>query len=335
MHGVSRQRAAGHGADSCTRRRARPPQAAATGPSARSKWGIAHARMLHPTLGAVIDIETLVRSAGGAIRTCELNAVGMDRWELERLVEAGRLWRVRRGWFVLPGTARSVLGAVRVGGALTCGEALAAAGIWSLHDPRTHVRVVRTASRLRTAHDARKRLSETLDPRTVVHWTATGPHAPRLIAAPAQALDDYFACVERDVALASLDSFLRKEPARASTFLRRFGVSLREGVDGGCESGVETIFFVRMLRLGLIPRRQVSISGVGRVDFLFGARLVVEIDGREFHDLAEVFERDRARDTALSTSGFRTLRFSFRQVIHCWADVEKAVLAAIARGDHL
>lgn len=281
------------------------------------------------------DIEALVRASGGALRTCELYAAGIDRWALARFVEAGRLWRVRRGWFVLPGTASPVIRAVRVGGALTCGQALAAAGIWSLHDPRTHVRVPRTASRLRTAHDSRLRLSEVQDRRTIVHWTSTGRPPSRLIVEPAHALDDYFACTERDVALASLDSFIRRKPGHASALLRRFGVTLREGIDGGCESGVETIFYVRMLRLGLNPRRQVPVPGVGRVDFLFGSRLVVEIDGGEFHDLPDVFERDRARDAALSASGFRSLRFSFQQVVHRWADVEKAVLTAIARADHL
>lgn len=236
---------------------------------------------------------------------------------------------------MLAGTAAPVTRAVRVGGTLTCGEALAAAGIWSLRDSRTHVRVPRTASRLRSVHDARRRLADAPSPDTVVHWTETSTPSSRLIADPLRALDDSFACVERDHALASLDSMIRQQPGRASVLLRRFGVSLREGIDGGCESGTETIFFVRMLRLGVAPRRQVALPGVGRVDFLVGARLVIEVDGREFHDRDDAFERDRSRDAVLSAAGMRCLRFSHHQVVRRWVEVENAVLAALSRGDHL
>jgi very-short-patch-repair endonuclease len=276
----------------------------------------------------------LVRDAGGAIRTCELSAAGIHRATLARLVAEGRLWRARRGWFVLPGTATPALQAVRVGGSLTCAQALASAGLWSVADGRVHVRVHRTNARLRTSTDSRERRAEHPDHRSVVHWTQASIPTARLIAEPLAALDDYFRCAPRDWALAALDSLVRREPARASELLGRYGVSLREGIDGTCESGLETIFHVRMLRLGLAPRRQVPLDGVGRVDFLFGDRLVVEIDGRGFHDLPEVFESDRARDATLCALGFRSLRFSYQQVTQRWPEVERAMAAALNRGDH-
>ncbi|MGX5681968.1 DUF559 domain-containing protein [Schumannella luteola] len=81
----------------------------------------------------------------------------------------------------------------------------------------------------------------------------------------------------------------------------------------------------------------VAIGGrltVGRIDFLVGNRLVVEIDGAEFHAPREAFERDRRRDALLTSLGFRVLRFSYIQVLNRWPEVERAILTAVGRGDH-
>jgi very-short-patch-repair endonuclease len=44
---------------------------------------------------------------------------------------------------------------------------------------------------------------------------------------------------------------------------------------------------------------------------------------------------DRRRDATLSILGFRVLRFMYHQVVNARPEVERAVLAAMARGDHL
>lgn len=105
--------------------------------------------------------------------------------------------------------------------------------------------------------------------------------------------------------------------------------------DGICESGTETVFHERSRRIRRLHdvRRQVTIAGVGRVDFLIGDRLVIEIDGFAYHSDPEQFEQDRRRDAALSALGYRVLRFSYHQVMSRWPEVEGAVWAAIARGD--
>ncbi len=120
-----------------------------------------------------------------------------------------------------------------------------------------------------------------------------------------------------------------------TTLLERYGVSEWEGVDGRCESGTEYVFYRRMLRLGIHPWRQVRIPGSSPFDFLIGTRLLVEVDGATFHDEADQFARDRAKDALAHTLGFTPLRFSHDQVIHDRTVVEAAVLAVVARGDHV
>lgn len=280
------------------------------------------------------SIEHLVRSAGGTIATHELHAAGITRRGISRRLDAGHLHRVRHGWYVLPELAPLVRRAVRVGGLLTCSAALRAHGLWSVSDGELHVRVPRNACRLRSPEHSRRRLADVSAPVTV-HWTGRTPASTRLIAAPEQALDDWFRCAPRDWALAALDSLVRRSPGSHATLLARYGVSEWEGVDGRCESGTENVFFRRMLGLGIHPWRQVRIPGSSPFDFLIGTRLLVEVDGASFHDEAGQFARDRAKDALAHTLGYLPVRFSHDQVIHDWRRVEAAVLAVVIRGDHL
>ena len=41
---------------------------------------------------------------------------------------------------------------------------------------------------------------------------------------------------------------------------------------------------------------------------------MVELDGFEFHRTRDAFERDRARDAALQTLGYKVLRFTDRRL---------------------
>jgi very-short-patch-repair endonuclease len=64
------------------------------------------------------------------------------------------------------------------------------------------------------------------------------------------------------------------------------------------------------------------------VDFLWlGSRLIVETDGRGFHDNPVAFERDRIRDRALHLAGYRVVRFTHEQI----GREPDAVVAAIRR----
>jgi very-short-patch-repair endonuclease len=221
-----------------------------------------------------------------------------------------------------------------VGGQLTCHGALELHGVWVVRDSRLHVAVNRDATQLRTPHDPRRR-REPSDGQLRVHWRRT-PSAAATVSAVAPvevALADYARCAPAEHVAAAVDSALHlgllgTEHPLAIPFHRR-------GIDGTCESGIETIFWLRMQRHRLPTVRQARFRGLGRVDFLIGERLIIEVDGQEFHDKESSFESDRRRDATLSTLGYRVLRFSYSQVMSSWPLVEAAVLAAISRGDHL
>lgn len=276
-------------------------------------------------------LTTLAAERGGLIPTFRLRQSGLSPRRIAALCHAGQLLRVRQGWFVLPGTPNSVVEAVRVGGQLTCSTALDLHGVWVRASPRIHVAVNRHATQLRSAKDPRRR-REPLDPFAVVHWRRASTATTSMVASVADAIDDFARCAPLEHRAAAIDSALHlgmllpNHPA---------ALALRPaGVVGVCESGTETVFWLRMRRHRLPIMRQVRIPTVGRVDFLIGERLVIEVDGREFHDRESTFEEDRERDAQLSILGYRVLRFSYRQVFEHWEIVEAAVLAAIGRGDH-
>jgi very-short-patch-repair endonuclease len=293
----------------------------------------------HPR--AIPDPLTSIEARGGLAATHELAADGISRGRLAALVRARLIIRVRQGWYGRPGLHPELVRAARVGGLLSCRSALDLADIWVVGDDRLHVVVERNDCQLRSPDNPRRRLRQG-DPVTV-HWHALRP-APlarrglsRLLVDPLIALTDLAGCTSPELLAATADSLLHRWPGRAAD-LRQLASALpltaRSALleaDGICESGIETLFWLRMRHLA--PRRQVPMPGVGRVDFLFGERLIVEVDGAEFHAGVDKFEEDRERDALLSARGYRVLRFSYRQVMDRWPEVHAAVWAAILRGD--
>lgn len=69
------------------------------------------------------------------------------------------------------------------------------------------------------------------------------------------------------------------------------------------------------------PRVNADIAGLA-VDFVFEDRkLAVEADSWQFHRTRRAFERDRERDAILARAGYRTLRFTHRQLTRRAAEV--------------
>jgi very-short-patch-repair endonuclease len=107
--------------------------------------------------------------------------------------------------------------------------------------------------------------------------------------------------------------------------------------DPRAESVLESALRVLLRQAGL-PRPQtqrVVRSGdafVARVDFCWPSfRLIVETDGRRWHDPTDARDLDRRRDNACAVMGWRVLRFTWAEVLHDPEYVVATVRAALAR----
>jgi very-short-patch-repair endonuclease len=84
-----------------------------------------------------------------------------------------------------------------------------------------------------------------------------------------------------------------------------------------------------LLRAAGLPPSDVNTRVCGHeVDMLWRAeRLIVEIDGFEYHRTREAFERDRLRDARLQAAGYRVMRITWRQI----SQQPEAVVARVAQ----
>ena len=101
------------------------------------------------------------------------------------------------------------------------------------------------------------------------------------------------------------------------------------------KSALEELF-LELCRGHGLPRPLVnSWVEAKEVDFLFPRhRLIVETDSWTHHRSRAAFENDRARDALMARAGYRTLRFTHRQIEDAPASVAQAVAAtASAAGD--
>lgn len=167
------------------------------------------------------------------------------------------------------------------------------------------------------------------DPALIAQARSTG------IAPPLLMLEHAFDAHPAERAVAITDSALKHRyirtadlhalAARLPEYLHRAVLSATAKSD----SGIESIGRFHLHLLGLDVEVLVRLGPIGTVDLLIDGWLVIEMDGKEFHE-GEQFERDRQRDLQAATHRYRTLRFSWRQVMFAWPTVERAILAALA-----
>jgi len=287
-------------------------------------------------MNLAIDITSL----GGLAATFELHALGWTKRQLTAAVHSGEIIRVRQGWYATASTATANQQAVRVGGRLTCASGAHALGLWLYPPAKLHVAVVQSSSRLRNPHDKTKRLARHPDASTIVHWTDRHATSNRYVASVRQILSDMVWCYSPEIVVAAVDAALHARMIRLADWLadtaplpRRLRNLLRR-VDGASQPFLESITRFRLSMLGIRARLQVHVSGVGHVDLVIGSKLVIELDGWNYHKDRDQFEEDRRRDTRLAVLGYRVLRFTYRQLMHRWSVVRASIEACMSRGDH-
>ena len=129
----------------------------------------------------------------------------------------------------------------------------------------------------------------------------------------------------------SLDAIARAHPGhRGAAKLRR---ALRTHTAGAIltRSELERRFLALCTAHGLDQPKVNERFADLEVDFLFpDHRLAVETDSWAFHRTRQAFERDRRRDAILTRAGYRTLRFTHRQISSEPATVAATIAAAMS-----
>jgi predicted transcriptional regulator of viral defense system len=295
----------------------------------------------HPSADRAIA--TLAGRQHGVVSRRQLRALGLTETAIDRRVARGRLHPVHRGVYAVGHRVLGVHGRW-MAAVLACGPGAAlshgsAAALWELRPSATSIDVtVRTTARRKRAalaiHRSRNLPAEevtvhhgipvTTPARTLLDLAATLDRRPlerALDHAEVQQLTDYPA----------LDALARAHPShRGASKLRRALTTHNAGTT--LTKGKLEERFLALCDDHALPRPHCNawVEGL-EVDFLFkDRRVIVETDSWRHHRTREAFERDRHRDAVHTSAGYRTLRFTHRQLTGEPRAVAEALRAALS-----
>jgi very-short-patch-repair endonuclease len=276
------------------------------------------------------------------VSVAQLHEAGFGRGAIHARVRAGRLVRLHRGVYAVGHSQLTPLG-WRWAAVLACGgpdrAALShrsAAAVWDLLPSPAQFDVstlanARSTAKIRVHRGLQPQDLTTIDglplttvSRTLVDLTATlTPHQTERLVHRAEHL--------RLLDTRSLDEQLARARGRRTKPLRAAIERLQVREPDITRTVLEERFLALVLNAQL-PRPEVNaMVGEEEVDFLWRAeKLIVETDGRATHLTPEGFEEDRRRDAVHSMMGFRTLRFTWRQVVYEPGFVAKVIATALA-----
>lgn len=274
--------------------------------------------------------DSALRTLRRMARTSELKRLGVTDSELTRAVRSGEVVRPRQGVYALADTQDRIVHAASHGGTVGCCAAGLLYGLWILETPPTcHVWMGTAGTPRSSCEDCH------------IHWdkgkVAVGAPPPvrNVILQISQ-------CASEDTFFAALESALRQSLLRAGDLtwlVAHLPVAMRWLVAfarADADSGLESLLRLRLHRLGIEARPQVWIAGVGEVDFVVGARLIIEADGRANHDGEDLRAKDLQRDAAAAAAarGYQTLRFTYGMIVHDWQAVVDAIHGALLQDGH-
>jgi very-short-patch-repair endonuclease len=270
---------------------------------------------------AMQSIEVFLRFHHGAARFSTLTANGFSRGHIDRAVKDGAVQRPSPGTYALHDAPAELLFAAERGVSLTCISAARVLGWWALQEPPlVHV----TADRAMSL------------PGAVVH---RGPRtAKRLIATPLQIIDSAFRCLPPLSALVLAECAVSSHYVGVPALERHFSGpkdwkvrQLIREIPLRTASPLEVCARFHLRAAGLAVETEVHIPEVGRVDLAIEGRLLVEIDGYEFHSSREHYRKDRNRWNAATAAGWKTLRITAEMVLHDPEGLVLLVRGALAR----
>lgn len=288
------------------------------------------------------DLAGHLRRRGPFARRADLLRAGFTDADLRRALAAHRVFRVRHGWYALPGTPDAAVHAVRVGGRVTGVAALRSYGLFLPRPSTIDVVVPRNAARLRRPTDRRARLRAGDGVR--IRWSDV-PRGQRPShdwrADPRDALAFVLRTGSRELAVAASDGVIRylgwtldevaavyrDAPARVRPWL--------ELVDGRADAWGESWVRLRFRDAGIAFEPQAVVPGAGRLDGRIGPRTYVEVDGAQHEeswssDDEDWYGRDRVRDAVVAALGGRVLRITYPMFAEHWPLFLEAARRSIA-----
>lgn len=254
-------------------------------------------------------------------------ALGMKRGAIQHRMDVGRLHPVRSGVYAV-GHPRLVGKGRWMAGVLACGEHaflshLSAAALWGL------LQVNRSKVDVTVAGRSRRSCAGIClhQPRSLPRSdTTTRDGIP--VTTVARTLLDLAEVVDtrrlaraweeaerlRLLDVSAINRLLQDHPNRRGTKALRDLVR-EQRTAAPTRSEFESLFLDLCREHGLDPPRANTFIEGFEVDALWpDPKLVVELDGYDFHRTRQAFERDRARDAALQLAGYRVVRLTYRRV---------------------
>ena len=268
-----------------------------------------------------------INAHGGLVARRDANRAGFSDYRIRKAREAGTITTLSGGWLATQSAGAELVRAAWYGGRLACVTAAVARGLWVLGDERFHVSV---APNSKAVAERDVRLHRSI-PRVPV------ARAVR-IESVIDMLEHVAICLPFEQALAIWESAIRRglvDPRSLNqvAWRRLASRALAAAASWLSDSGLETMVAARLRDWGIDFHQQVKLLG-HNVDLLIGERLVVQIDGWEFHSSAADRSRDIRHDAKLKLAGYHVIRLSYADVVHGWAGIEAELQLAIAQHLH-
>ncbi|VEI13544.1 type IV toxin-antitoxin system AbiEi family antitoxin domain-containing protein [Trueperella bialowiezensis] len=276
----------------------------------------------------------------GVFHRDELKVRGLSTdYRIRKALKSGKLIRLGRGYYAVPGANQDVAAAVAAGRRIGCLSACKLYGIWVPPDSGIHhlmsvgAKAPKNRAKSNNLRDAGERN------RLYVHrLPALGKEiVPSLVESLRQVCRFH----DAETGLIVLESALNQGligrvdmPEIICTASVEKQRILRRA-NGRSESGSETRLKNFFESLGVKVEQQVRIPGVGRVDMLIGLSQILECDSHAFHSKAYDYHRDRQRDLIASTLGYHTARLSYRHVWETWPQTQDYLHKIIRTRRHM
>jgi very-short-patch-repair endonuclease len=260
------------------------------------------------------------------VTTQQLNAAGLRRETIAGRCRKGLLHRVHRGVYLvgplvwLPG-ARDYAAVLALGDAAVVSHQSAAA-LWGLTPRlsdvvditvvnsarhRPGIRVHRVPDLPADERTYRNGIPITTPARTILDFASQAARG-QLEQAIAEAY------VQRLTTEKQLRAILDRHPRRPGAAGLRAEL-YREGGPAWSRSEAEHRMKELLRQAKLPPGEMNQIIAGHQADFVWrDQRLIVEVDGYQFHGHRSAFERDRKRDAAHTLAGYRVIRITWRQL---------------------